>query len=262
MIQLLLDPPDNTEQRFLDTLKVHLDGLRAKVKRDFCEKGFGDELAKLEGDELYLQFGLATPEYALVRLVGRISISIGRRLGELYDKIPRLLAAARFGLDKDDVSPRLDGLELDVCLKYALLSNIDQNRVRTVARGYLTAERKVGGLGIEVRYNFNPNDSARLRKDVQMAGLLAQQDLLPIYLVFSSISPREEAIARLARAGWQFLIGEEATRFMNELIGLDIGGILLKPSVRHEISRIVEGIMDEMVRSYAFSAVVSRHKDG
>src|SRR5690606_12444668 len=88
------------------------------------------------------------------------------------------------------------------------------------------------GIGIEIRYNFNPNDSARLRKDVAMAENLAFNGLLPIYLVFSGISPRDEAIARLKRAGWSFLIGKPAVQFAKDLLGLDLATILEKPDVQ------------------------------
>jgi len=107
-------------------------------------------------------------------------------------------------------------------------------------------------VGIEIRYNFNPNDSSRLRKDVDMADLLTNNGYFPIYLIFSSISPREDAISRLTRGGWNFLIGNQAASFMNELLNVDITAILDVPSIREEIRTEVTSIMRELFNTYAF----------
>lgn len=86
------------ERRFLDAIEHHLDGLVSKIERDFSAASLKKEVDGLKGDKVYHDLGFDTIEYALVRLVGRISISVGRRLGEIYDKVPRFVAAARFGL--------------------------------------------------------------------------------------------------------------------------------------------------------------------
>lgn len=251
------------EERFLRSLQSHLAGLRAKVEKDFSQSSFEQELAALSSDPIYPSFAFDTPEYVLVRLVGRVSISIGRRLGEIYDKIPRFLVAARFGLAPEQVAPKYEGLELDIGLRLSLLVQADQEHVREVVqrRLGLLLPNTGDGVGIEIRYNFNPNDSARLRKDVAMATHLQHAGLLPIYLIFSAISPRDEAIARLRRAGWNFLVGTSAITFAQDLFGLDIASILDSPKVKAEVQEEVASIMKAMIKSYAFQAVLARHPD-
>jgi len=164
--------PLELETEFIESLRHHLSGLYAKAERDFSQSGFADELRNLRRDPVYPKFALDCPEYALIRLIGRMSISIGRRLGEIYDKIPRFIAASRFNLSPDEVSPKLNSLELDIGLKFNLLSHEDRNHVKETIKQYLQHAEFSRGIGIEIRYNFNPNDSARLRKDVDMANYL------------------------------------------------------------------------------------------
>ena len=99
---------DQIKERFLVSLRHHLAGLRLKVDKDFSQNNYERELHALEGDPIYSKFAFDNPEYVLVRLIGRMSISIGRRLGEIYDKIPRFVAAARFGLRPEQVAPTLE----------------------------------------------------------------------------------------------------------------------------------------------------------
>lgn len=113
------------------------------------------------------------------------------------------------------------------------------------------------GVGIEIRYNFNPNDSARLRKDVDMARYVQEQGLYPVYLIYSAISPRDDAIGRLTRAGWTFLQGEQATSFTNELFGADFLGIMERPEVRDRIHEEVRQMMRGIFESYAFKQVAA-----
>ena len=173
------------ENRFLEELSHHMEGLKIKVNHELCEENYWNELSALQGDRVYSQFGLARPEYVLIRFMGRISVSIGRRLGEIYDKIPRFVASARFGIDIKEISPKLNGLELDMGLQFQDISMEDVNEVRGVTSRYVTLPPNTEGIGIEIRYNFNPNDSARLRKDEEMGEYVLDQRLVPIYLVFS-----------------------------------------------------------------------------
>jgi hypothetical protein len=243
---------EKLEKQFITALKHHLKGWRAKVTADFSEKNFQNELAALNTDPIYPKFNFNTPEYVNIRFMGRMSISIGRRLGEIYDKIPRLLAAARYSLTPQQVAPRFDGLELDIALRYSEISNDDARFVRYICKKHLGTDLDKDGVGIEIRYNFNPNDSSRLRKDVDMANKVIYEKLTPVYLIFSSISPRDEAIARLMRAGWIFLVGENALSFATELLGLNIASILDRPSVRNEIKEEIDGMMKDIKESYSF----------
>lgn len=247
------------EQRFLESLRHHLAGLQRKVECEFSRENFERELAALEGDSVYSKFALDSPEYVLVRFMGRVSVSIGRRLGEIYDKIPRLMAAARFGLNPDQVAPLLQNLELDIALRFGMLRRRDVQSIQSVVRRYLNVECGDDGLGLEIRYNFNPNDSARLRKDALMAKFVRAENLRPIYLVYSGISPRDEAIKRLERAGWIFVIGSDAINFSRDLLGFDIESILDQPVVAAELKRDMDTIMSSLMQSYAFKAVINRH---
>ena len=144
------------EERLAEALSHHIRGWHEKINDDFCKENYENELKKLEGDPVYSKFGFAIPQYVLIRLMGRISISIGRRLGEIYDKVPRFVAAARFGLDVSDVSPKLDGLELDIGIKRNKLSEEDNIHLLDTLSKFFTLQREYSGIGIEIRYNFNP----------------------------------------------------------------------------------------------------------
>jgi len=240
------------EERLIAILRHHLAGLRAKVTEDFSDERVKQELANLRGDPIYPSFGFDTPEYVVVRLMGRISISVGRRLGDIYERLPRFAAAARFGLTEAQVAPKFAGLELDVCLRYAELSEADQAHVKAVAESALGTTPR-SGLGIEIRYNFNPNDSARLRKDNDVARLS------PVYLVFSSISPRAEAIASLTRHGWRFLTGDDALSFVHELVGVDLRELMARESVRRVLGQETEDIMKSIFSSAALTDLVTAH---
>ncbi len=252
-----------TQERFLLELRHHFQGWLAKVTRDSSAEAFRAELDSLRADPVYSSFGLATPEYALVRIMGRLSISIGRRLGEIYDKIPRFVTQVRFNLTPAEVAPKVDGkLELDVCVPLNGLSAEDQQHVRDTMAHHIPSAADYTGVAIEIRYNFNPNDSARLRKDVHMAELLQDQNLAPVYLIFSTISPRDEAIARLTRAGWMFLVGPAAAEFMNQLIGMDIKAILDAGPVRAEVAAEMARIMRVLYESHAMRQTLSQYAGG
>ena len=245
--------------RFVEHLRHHLEGWQQKVRNDFSKGNFDEELSKLSVDPVYAKFHLATPEYVLIRLMGRMSVSIGRRLGEIYDKIPRLAAQSKFGVGRDSIVTKFDNLELDIRLFMDDLRGTDQTHVSEVVKRYLdVALSRYRGVGIEIRYNFNPNDSARLRKDRQLANVLISESYLPTYLIFAENSPRiDDAVAGLRRAGWNFLIGVTALDFMAELVGFDITKVLDRPEVSAEIERKVKALMSEMQMSYAFQKVIS-----
>lgn len=249
-----------TQERFLRELRHHFQGWLAKVTRDLSQVQFQAEVDSLSNDAVYRSFGLATAEYALVRMMGRLSISIGRRLGEIYDKIPRFVTQARFSLTAEDVAPKVGGkLELDICIPLKRLNSADSSHVQKVVSKRLSPAKPYTAVAIEIRYNFNPNDSSRLRKDVQMAELLLHAKMLPVYLIFSTISPRDEAIARLKRAGWTFLVGAEASGFMNELIQMDIETILGTPDVQREVGLEMDRIMRTVFESYGVRHTLARY---
>jgi hypothetical protein len=247
------------EEKFLEALRHHLSGLLSKVQEDFCQTNYDKELAALQGDPVYEKFCFASPEYVLIRFMGRMSISIGRRLGEIYDKIPRLLASARFGLPLEEISPKINKLELDIGLNFSRLKQSDLLHTQNTIASYFQHTGNYQGLGIEIRYNFNPNDSARLRKDVDVVSYLKEMQYFPVYLIFSSISPRDEAIARLTRAGWRFLVGDQALNFANSLFNLDLTKVLDRPKVKQELQKQVDYIMSCIVKSHAFLEVTAKY---
>lgn len=243
------------ERRFLDAIKHHLAGWETKIRQDFSLGNYERELTKLQNDPVYSRFALDCPEYVLVRLIGRMSISVGRRLGEIYDKLPRFVASARFNVTPNQVAEKFGGLELDIGLRLIQLSEEDGAHIQTVLSRFGSTASGVDGVGIEIRYNFNPNDSARLRKDVAMVEHLQADNLLPVYLVYSAISPRYDAISRLTRAGWNFLQGEEASKFTTELFTVNFLSLMDKPEVREEIHEQVKGIMRSIFNSAAYAAM-------
>lgn len=238
---------DEFKARFLSAIQHHVDGLRAKVDTDFSVEAVEKELADLSGDPVYASFGLASYEYVLIRLIGRMSISVGRRLGEIYDKIPRFVAAARFGLTPAQVAEKFGGLELDIGLRLGSLQPADETHVQEILAKL--GHTDMAGLGIEIRYNFNPNDSSRLRKDCDMADKLVEAGLAPVYLIFSSISPRDEAIRRLTRAGWTFFQGADALEFTEKLFGVNLMAVLEDPEVAAKIQLEIKNILGSMYRS-------------
>lgn len=247
--------PKLVEHRFLAAVKHHLDGWRSKIANDFSMKSYETELASLASDPVYSKFALDSPEYVLTRLVGRMSISVGRRLGEIYDKIPRYVASARFGVSPEQVAEKFDGLELDIGLRYKDVSEEDKTHLKSTIKALGGAPEAFKGIGIEIRYNFNPNDSSRLRKDCDMADKLKEAGLFPIYLIYSAISPRDEAIARLKRAGWLFIQGKEASDFTTNLFAIDFMATMDNEQVWGEVKSEVREIMRGIFDSKAFDQI-------
>ncbi len=246
------------EVAIIAELRHHLAGWREKIQSDFSKANFDAELAALRGDPLYPKFNFDTPDYVNIRFMGRVSISIGRRLGEIYDKIPRRLAIEKYGITRQQVAPKFGGLELDVGLRFSEVRLDDARHIADVCKKYLGEEIRNDGVGIEIRYNFNPNDSSRLRKDCDMADRLLDADLRPVYLIFSSISPRNEAISRLERAGWKFLIGQVALDFATELLGMDLAEIWDRPAIKSEIKKEIDGMMSDIKNSHSFSQFIEK----
>lgn len=245
---------DAVDEELIRAIEHHLLGLKRKIIEDFGKESYDEELAKLAQDPVYSGFSLDRPEYVVIRLMGRVSISIGRRLGEIYDRIPRFLAAARFDISPNQVAEKINGLELDIALRYEHLNTADREHVAETLTD-IGADGRETGVAIEIRYNFNPNDSARLRKDVDLARYVREAGLFPVYLIYSTISPREEAIARLARAGWNFVEGQAAINLTNRLLGTDFLAALRRHDVGQFIDQEVESIMECVFGSYAFSQV-------
>jgi hypothetical protein len=150
-----------------------------------------------------------------------------------------------------------DKLRLDIRIPLEKLSKQDRRHVLAITEKYLPGAAPSNGLGIEIRYNFNPNDSARLRKDALFASLLRQHGLTPVYLIFSGISPRDEAIARLGRAGWRFLVADMASQFTMDLTTMDLSSILTEPLVRDEVNREIAALMHAIYDSSAFKTVLA-----
>ena len=261
-----MNPPHNSGDDFesamrsilFESIRTHIAGWQAKISDDFSKRGYNNELMKLQGDQVYSQLSFDRPEYVLIRLMGRMSISIGRRLGEIYDKLPRIAAAERFGLSVEDVVQKLANLELDLTLRAETLTDTDRDHLENLLSDRFDVQLSQG-VAIEIRYNFNPNDSSRLRKDVQLAGLVQEAELFPVYLVFSSISPRDDAIARLGRAGWQFLIGPQAYQFLIDLLGFDLVALLEGEEFQAELKTEVSDMMCNLFTSYAFVQASQTH---
>ena len=242
------------EERLLEAIEHHIKGWRKKISDDFSKENYLKELNALKGDPVYRKFAFDTPEYVLVRLIGRMSISIGRRLGEIYDTLPRYAASARYNIDPSIIAEKFNGLELDISLRFDQLKKEDADAVRALIQlqPINAPMQNYSGLGIEIRYNFNPNDSARLRKDVQICKHLKKSGLLPVYLIYSSISPRDDAISRLERAGWFFITGNDAELFTNALFDVDFLGLLERPDVKKRIRRKIRTLLRKIYSSEAF----------
>jgi hypothetical protein len=142
------------EEHLVEQIRHHLNGLKEKIILDFSEKSFVKEINSLKSDPIYPKFHLASQEYALIRLMGRISVSIGRRLGEIYDKLPRMIAQSVFKIPLTKIAPKMGGkLELDTCLPFDCLSGGDKKHVQKIVKKY-TNKQYEKGVGIEVRICF------------------------------------------------------------------------------------------------------------
>ena len=138
--------------RFMEELRHHLGGWKEKVETDFAKENFDKEIAGLSTDPVYAKFHLNTPDYVFIRLMGRMSVSIGRRLGEIYDKIPRFAAQGRYNLERNQVVTKLDGLEIDIQLLFSDLLPDDKDYLTKIILKHLKVDHsKYTGLGIEIR---------------------------------------------------------------------------------------------------------------
>ena len=254
----------NLRESFLKQLRHHMKGWEEKVHELFYTQEFNEGLQLLKSDPVYSRFGFDIPEFEIVRRIGRMSISIGRRIGEIYDKVPRLMAQAKFGLTKEIVAQKIptassgSGLEMDILLPYEKFDDHGEvRRVRELVSSLDNSGFPSGskGIGIEIRFNFNPNDSSRLRKDVELGKALQDNGFLPIYLIFTENSPRDEAILRLSRSGWNFIIGNEAKQFMHHLFEADFTTILDEPTISKEIKSYSKKLMRSIFTSPAYKTI-------
>lgn len=249
------------EDRFIEIVRQQLKGLSKKVENEFSQKNYEKELLELTEDPVFSKFSFNTAEYVLIRFMGRISISIGRRLGHIYEKVPRYAAAARFHLSPKDIAPKFNKLELDVGLDFSKITSQDISRIKKLYKKYFDDREHKKGIGIEIRYRFSPNDNARITKDVNMGKYLANAGLTPVYLIFSSDIKRfKDAIPRLRKSGWSFLAGEKAIEFINELLLLDIQSLLDEPAIKDEIKKVIDEILKNLVSSHAFNQVLDKYK--
>lgn len=246
---------EEMERNLVETIRRHFEELHEKIVSEFSDIKFEKELADLQDDPVYSLWNFDREEYVLVRKIGRISISIGRRFGDIYDKLIRDAMKIRFGLTQEQVAPRLgttNPIELDARIAFNQINGAEKARIQNTISSYCETVDEIDGLGIEVRYNFNPNDSARLRKDVAMCKLLEDDNLFPIFLVFSTSSPRHDAIARLTRAGWLFFIGDESYNFLKEITGFDFKRFLIRDDVKEivvtESDRIFRSLKDKYIK--------------
>ena len=227
---------ENIKKNIEVSLIRHFEELLQKIENEFDNNNFNLELHNLKVDPVYSLWHFDRKEYVLIRKMGRISISIGRRLGDVYDKVIREAIMARFDLTLDQVAPKLGdkpSIEIDAKIGFNDINKNEIRRIKKVARStFLKIPRQYEGLGIECRYNFNPNDSARLRKDLRMYELVANSNLIPIFLVFSTSSPRQDAINRLSKTGWKFLIGNDSYKFLKNIVEFDFKTFLKSKQIQ------------------------------
>jgi len=88
-----------------------------------------------------------------------------------------------------------------------------------------------------------------------MADKLQAAELFPVYLIYSAISPRDEAIARLKRAGWTFLQGKDASDFTTSLFAIDFMATMENEKVWGEVKAEVREIMSGIFESKAFEQI-------
>jgi len=79
------------ENRLREMLHQQLRGLKRKVEKEFSQESFIRELTALHEDPVYRRWFLDSEQYVIIRFIGRVSISIGRRLGEIYEKFQDML---------------------------------------------------------------------------------------------------------------------------------------------------------------------------
>jgi hypothetical protein len=246
---------EEIERNLIQTIRRHFEELHEKIVSEFSDLKFDKELGDLRDDPVYSLWNFDREEYVLVRKIGRISISIGRRLGDIYDKLVREAIKSRFNLTQEQVAPKFGTtnlIELDARIAFNQINDVEKTRIQSIISSYCEKFDEIDGLGIEVRYNFNPNDSARLRKDVAMCELLEDNNLFPIFLIFSTSSPRQDAIGRLTRTGWLFFIGDESYNFLKEITKFDFKRFLIRDDIKQiiveESDRIFKSLKDKYTK--------------
>lgn len=220
---------------------------------------------KIENDLLADVFLLNAPSIVQMKLGGRITTSIHRKVGDACEKATRaiigivysikperLVAERMVTIDLGDgrteqVTRKIDVLlkaeNLDAIKKQKLLAIIPQFSteflsnvgVRETYRGYDLSKAYFTGVGIEVRHAYQSADSKRVQGDKSLAELFIKERLLPVMLIYSGLV--NWSVINAYKRYWLVKVGNNAFDFIKDTTGIDFGGILrsLKPDVHHFI---------------------------
>ena len=203
-----------------------------------------EEFRRLIGQDPAFDFlGLDDERYAVARIGGNLITSLHRKIGDMYESVVQAALTSRFDLAPSE-------------LKYSVIVQIGRRKQKRSTDGFVPTDRLEGralprlpaawgerqGIGLEMRSCYQIGDSKRIQADYDMALALAEQDIVPVMLVFCNTSLRSPT-ARLAKS-WSLFQGVEAFDFVEELTDFDLRGFFTRNS--DELKAIVSRVLDRI----------------
>lgn len=220
--------------------------------------------ALYSADPFYSWVGLDSPlVYAAHKAAGGIT-SMYRQLGVGCERLFRRVLTSVFSLEESQVRwsyvyPRLDGSQGVHRLDAAVMIDDIPTEMRPRMSGWIDRLREESGRSIsdlkgavfEVRQGYKSADSKRQNADLRFGMRAFQEDLLPVFVVFSN--QISEAVAQRYRAdGMVVLTGivdndaaVSTFGFANEVLGFDLASFFQRNAgeIREAISGIAESLL-------------------
>ena len=203
-----------------------------------------EQFRRLIGSDPAFDFlGLDDERYAVARIGGNLVTSLHRKIGDMYESLVQAILTSRFELSR-------------VESKYSVTVQIGRRKQIRSTDGFVPTDRLAGrtlpklpagwessqGVGLELRSCYQIGDSKRIQADYDMALALAEQDIVPVMIVFCATSLRSPT-ARLAKQ-WSLFQGVDAFDFLREMTDFDLRGFLTRnsPEFKAIISRVLDRI--------------------
>ena len=263
-------PDQETGEQRSDRYAAYLiDALRA-ASQNLPKFGTGhdvtaEEFRQLYGDDpFYNWLGLDSDLLYMTHRAASSMTSLYRKLGDGCQNLFRAIIRDEFSIRDDqalweytvqtDRGPRVRSLDghIDV-LDFPPTPALDRVREEWLpqAKARLGATISPRGVVFEVRQGYKSQDSKRSAGDVDNAGRIALQSLLPAVAVFSKQIP-STVVRKYEGAGFLVLRGietddplESTFAFSEQVMGFDLAGLLSSRSneLRVETEHILSTIL-------------------